>query len=157
MRMYLAILLATVCLTGCRVTSNAKAELSNKALTAREMIENNSFLDISANELKPRTRAAIDSLRANPTFRAACYRFYKAVTIDENGIATCSARKGEDLNMSETLFENYMSDMENLNEMIRKDLERGIKGERSPLDDAYFERLLDERRFNTATNKKQSK
>lgn len=53
MKMYLVILLATVCLISCRVTSNAKAELSNEALTAREMIENNSFLDISANELTP--------------------------------------------------------------------------------------------------------
>ena len=49
--------------------------------------------------------------------------------------------------MSEALFDDYMNDMENLNEMIRKDLEKGIKGERPPLNDAYFERLLDETQF----------
>lgn len=80
-------------------------------------------------------------------YKTACYRFYKAVTIDENGIATCKAKKGADLNMSEALFDDYMNDMENLNEMIREDLEKGIKGERPPLNDAYFERLLDETQF----------
>jgi len=31
-----------------------------------------------------------------------------------------------------------------MNEMIRKDLEKDIKGVRSPLDDRYFESLLED-------------
>lgn len=145
MKRYLVILLVA-CFAGCS-SQNVKTEPSNGGLTAREMIEKNVFLDIPADELAPQTRTASASLVANPAFRAACYRFYKAVTIDENGIATCKAQKGSDLNMSEALFDDYMSDMEKLNEMIRKDLEKGIKGQRSPLNDAYFERLLDEKQF----------
>lgn len=148
MKKYLIILFVAF-MAGCSSNQNV-TKPDDKGLTAREMIEKNTFLDLSEDELYPKTRSAAVSRMLSPTFRAACYRFYKAVTLDENGIATCSARKGADLNMSEALFDDYMSDMEKLNEMIRKDLEKGIKGKRSPLSDAYFERLLDETQFKIA-------
>lgn len=145
MKRYLIFLFVTL-MAGYGNSQNA-TNPEDKGLTAREMIEKNTFLDLSEDEMYPKTRSAAISRMANPIFRAACYRFYKAVTIDENGIATCKAQKGADLNMSEALFDDYMSDMENLNEMIREDLEKGIKGKRAPLSDAYFERLLDETQF----------
>lgn len=145
MKRYLIFLFVTL-MAGYGNSQNA-TNPDDKGLTAREMIEKNTFLDMPADILKPKTRSAAVSRMTSPTFRAACYRFYKAVTIDENGIATCKAKKGADLNMSEALFDDYMNDMENLNEMIREDLEKGIKGERPPLNDAYFERLLDETQF----------
>ena len=52
--------------------------------------------------------------------KAAPYRFYRHCTIDEDGIMTCYAGSGSELNISEEVFEFRLRDMESLNWMMRK-------------------------------------
>ena len=54
--------------------------------------------------------------------KAAPYRFYRHCTIDEDGIMTCHAGSGSELNISEEVFEFRLRDMESLNWMMRNDL-----------------------------------
>ncbi len=46
--------------------------------------------------------------------------------------------------MSEELFGLLLHDMENLNRMIKEDLEKGIKGIMPAKDEKYFNKLLSE-------------
>ena len=43
--------------------------------------------------------------------KAAPYRFYRHCTIDEDGIMTCHAGSGSELNISEEVFEFRLRDM----------------------------------------------
>ena len=53
--------------------------------------------------------------------KAAPYRFYRHCTIDEDGIMTCHAGSGSELNISEEVFEFRLRDMESLNWMCSSD------------------------------------
>ena len=52
--------------------------------------------------------------------KAATYRFYRHCTIDEDGIMTCHAGSGSELNISEEVFEFRLRDIESLYWMMRK-------------------------------------
>ena len=79
--------------------------------------------------------------------KAAPYRFYRHCTIDEDGIMTCHAGSGSELNISEEVFEFLLRDMESLNWMMRKARLEGRKIRPAYLDERYFDNLLDYKRF----------
>ena len=79
--------------------------------------------------------------------KAAPYRFYRHCTIDEDGIMTCHAGSGSELNISEEVFEFRLRDMESLNWMMRKASLEGRKIRPASLDERYFDNLLNYKRF----------
>ena len=79
--------------------------------------------------------------------KAAPYRFYRHCTIDEDGIMTCHAGSGSELNISEEVFEFRLRDMESLNWMMRKARLEGRKISPASLDERYFDNLLNYKRF----------
>ncbi len=79
--------------------------------------------------------------------KAAPYRFYRHCTIDEDGIMTCHAGSGRELNISEEVFEFRLRDMESLNWMMRKARLEGRKIRPASLDERYFDNLLNYKRF----------
>lgn len=79
--------------------------------------------------------------------KAAPYRFYRHCTIDEDGIMTCHAGSGSELNISEEVFEFRLRDMEFLNWMMRKARLEGRKIRPTSLDERYFDNLLNYKRF----------
>ena len=79
--------------------------------------------------------------------KAAPYRFYRHCTIDEDGIMTCHAGSGSELNISEEVFEFRLRDMESLNWMMRKARLEGRKIRPASLDEGYFDNLLNYKRF----------
>lgn len=79
--------------------------------------------------------------------KAAPYRFYRHCTIDEDGIMTCHAGSGSELNISEEVFEFRLRDMESLNWMMRKARLEGRKIRPTSLDERYFDNLLNYKRF----------
>ena len=79
--------------------------------------------------------------------KAAPYRFYRHCTIDEDGIMTCHAGSGSELNISEEVFEFRLRDMESLNWMMRKARLEGRKIRPASLDERYFDKLLNYKRF----------
>lgn len=79
--------------------------------------------------------------------KAAPYRFYRHCTIDEDGIMTCHAGSGSELNISEEVFEFRLRDMESLNWMMRKARLEGRKIRPASLGERYFDNLLNYKRF----------
>mgnify|MGYP006063102161 CR=1 FL=1 len=79
--------------------------------------------------------------------KAAPYRFYRHCTIDEDGIMTCHAGSGSELNISEEVFEFRLRDMESLNWMMRKARQKKKKIRPASLDERYFDNLLNYKRF----------
>ena len=79
--------------------------------------------------------------------KAAPYRFYRHCTIDEDGIMTCHAGSGSELNISEEVFEFRLRDMESLNWMMRKARLEGRKIRPASLDERSFDNLLNYKRF----------
>ena len=79
--------------------------------------------------------------------KAAPYRFYRHCTIDEDGIMTCHAGSGSELNISEEVFEFRLRDMESLNWMMRKARLKKKKIRPASLDESYFDNLLNYKRF----------
>lgn len=79
--------------------------------------------------------------------KAAPYRFYRHCTIDEDGIMTCHAGSGSELNISEEVFEFRLRDMESLNWMMRKARLEERKIRPASLDERYFDNLLNYKRF----------
>ncbi len=79
--------------------------------------------------------------------KAAPYRFYRHCTIDEDGIMTCHAGSGSELNISEEVFEFRLRDMESLNWMMRKARLEGRKIRPASLVERYFDNLLNYKRF----------
>ncbi len=73
--------------------------------------------------------------------------FLQACTIDEDGIMTCHAGSGSELNISEEVFEFRLRDMESLNWMMRKARLEGRKIRPASLDERYFDNLLNYKRF----------
>ena len=70
--------------------------------------------------------------------KAAPYLFFRHCTIDEDGIMTCHAGSGSELNISEEVFEFRLRDMESLNWMMRKARLEGRKIRPASLDERYF-------------------
>lgn len=136
-KLFLLLLLGCM---GCQ--SSVKVSDTTQGMTAKEIIEKDVFIDLTPSSFVESRSAA--SMVATAEFRAACYRFYRNVSYDENNIGTCKVHSGAELKMSEELFIDFLRDMENLNELIRKDLANGIKGQMPPKDEAYFKRLLEE-------------
>lgn len=133
-------------LLSCQAPQQSSVQAEN--LTARELVEQNVFLDVDQDV---QSRSAMDLIRT-PAFRAACYRFYKNVSYDENNIGTCKASKGTDLNISDYLFDDLSRELETLNEKFREDKEKGIASERGVKDEQYFERLLNDEFFEQMKN-----
>ena len=79
--------------------------------------------------------------------KAAPYRFYRHCTIEEDGIMTCHAGSGSELNISEEVFAFRLRDMESLNWMMRKARLEGRKIRPASLDERYFDNLLNYKRF----------
>ena len=79
--------------------------------------------------------------------KAAPYRFYRHCTIDEDGIMTCHAGSGSELNISEEVFEFRLRDMESLNWMMRKARLEGRKIRPASRDERDFDNWLNYKRF----------
>ena len=138
------LLFSTLLLGGCASSStNNEVEVKKeKAITAREYIENNIFIDMDFEEMGAATRSASESAFDEAKFNAALYRFYKHVERMDNGIDVCNLKNGAEINMSEDLFLAVRNDMESFNDSKRKQIKDGIKAINPPFDDEYFKNLL---------------
>lgn len=127
------LLLLVLLLTACKTSDNVVID-STSSMSAREIVEKDVFINFTTEDSSPKTRGGAKiKLTSLPAFRAACYRFYKKMSYDKNNIGICNAKNGAELNMSEEIFNYFLQDTENLNEIIRQDLEKGIQRK----NDAY--------------------
>ena len=117
----------------------------------QEYVESNAFIDIVPEKyyenLSRHVYSKSEIQNLDNQMKAATYRFYRHCTIDEDGIMTCHAGSGSELNISEEVFEFRLRDMEFLNWMMRKARLEGRKIRSASLDERYFDNLLNYKRF----------
>ena len=109
------------------------------SMTAREIIEKNYFID---EDPRPESRATNIGYWTS-TRRAAFYRFYKAMTFDEDGIVVKMPSSGAELNISEELFQEMKWPFEEMMESAKADVAAGIKI-KMPDWEEYMNSLLEE-------------
>lgn len=107
-------------------------------MTAKEIIESNAFIE---EDPAPPTRSTKTFWTS--TRRAACYRFYKALSYDEKGIGTCVVKSGAELNMSEELFQTLLRDQLTTKEHLLNEISKG-KEIVMPDMEKYLNSLLNE-------------
>lgn len=114
--------------------------------SVRDYVESNEFISIIPDEyysLREKGRASKEEIKsADYQMKAAAYRFYKHCTQNEDGIITCNAESGKDINISEEIFELRIRDMESCNEWVRKCKREGKNYKITRLDEKYFNGLL---------------
>lgn len=118
----------------------SKVEFKDNGLTAQEMVEKNIYIGYTIEELNK------SEFQTNhPAWRAACYRFYKHVKENEEGLYVWSVKNGAELNISEDLFNHFKKDLEWVNEGIKRDIKDGNTHLFKPkFDENYLNRLLDD-------------
>lgn len=123
-------------------------EPAKPILTARELVENNTYIDISKSMpeayLKRFLKTPLteeEAIYDNKT-RAAHYRFYKHVKL-ENGHFTCDIKSVDEINISQELFERYYNkNIVERNKWIDEAQDRGEKIYVSDMTEGYLEALL---------------
>lgn len=137
-------ILALVCfLASC--TSSTTNSVSIDGMSAKEIVEKNVFINMTLDDVMNQVKSrSAGPQTVSPSFRAAIYRFMKSVTYTDKAIGSSSAKCGADLNMSEELFKHFMDEMDFINSEMRKADEKGNTILTPVLDEAYFNKLLEE-------------
>lgn len=112
---------------------------------AKAYVDNNDYIDVDLYGMSKNNATVGSRSSTNPDdlakARAAVYRFYSHVTID-NGKLTCDLKNGADINISQ---DTYMTLLENLNDMNRSIEEARQRGDSiviPPVDQEYLDSLL---------------
>lgn len=119
--------------------SEAPAEL------VRSYIEKDTYIDLDVKALAknmstPATRSSVSEEEASK-MKAAVYRFYRHVTIEDD-YYRCNLEGASDINVSQSVFDALKSNLESMNESIKKVRDEGGKIELAVPDSAYLESLL---------------
>ena len=119
--------------------------------TVKEYVESNAFIDIVPEKyyenLSRHVYSKSEIQNLDNQMKAATYRFYRHCTIDEDGIMTCHAGSGSELNISEEVFEFRFRNMESMNRMMREARQEGRKIRPVSLDERFFNNLLNYKSF----------
>lgn len=115
--------------------------------SVREYVESNEFINIIPEQYYENLSNYVysDDEKRNLDYqmKAAAYRFYKHCTMDEKGFITCHATSGEEMNMSEEVFEFRIREMGTWNKSIQENVDKGVKYRVIRIDnEQYLDDLL---------------
>ena len=110
--------------------------------STKEYIENNIYIDDNIETLINNFKNP-EALNSENTakMKAAVYRFYKNVSV-ENGLYVCNISKGEDINVSQEIFNALSSNLQEMNHLIQEAKEKGETIVISEPDEEYLNSLL---------------
>lgn len=121
---------------------NSAKTRSIEVKSVRDYIESNEFISIIPDEyysLREKGKMSEEEIKAaDYQMKAAAYRFYKHCTMDDKGFITCNATSGEELKISEEVFEFRLRDMKGWNDMIEKNIREGAKYKVIRIDDERY-------------------
>lgn len=120
-----------------------KAETIVEGLTARQLVDDNTFIDVDITEINKQIAMAPGEVNPDDIARckAVLYRFYQNVELIDSAYV-CSLKNGKEINISEQTFNTMLSDMNKANEDISNARKRGEDITLSIPDDEYLNSLL---------------
>ena len=133
------LMVSCFCMTGCKMNPQEESKAIN-SMTAKEIVEKNYYID---EDPRPESRATNIGYWSS-TRRAAHYRFFKAMTFDEDGIVIKMPSSGAELNISEELFQEMRWPFEDMMESAKTHRAAGEKI-RMPDWEEYMNSLLEEK------------
>lgn len=136
-------------------TTEAIQSLSTPIMKARQLVENNTFIDVDVAAFDKVTCETFDYTKPETAFiaqqrypedfemiKAAMYRYKSNISLID-GYWVCSATKASDLNMSERTF-NYFNDHNNkFNAELKSHREQGHEIDLPELTQDYLDAILD--------------
>lgn len=153
MKIYSIIIVLTsvLLLNGCNNNSNSYIKNSDnenttQPMSAKEYVENNTYINVDIIAI---SNALSNSLSRDNSIseedmaktKAAIYRFYKNVTMD-NGIYSCNLTSGEEINVSSEVFSVLLDNLNEMNKSAQEIRDKGGKIEMSVPDENYLNSLL---------------
>lgn len=150
-KIYILVLLLClpVIITGCAKNQENVVKIDDKDVKGetrtRSYVESGEFIDVDIKTLAlsnaVNRRMTRTHTEEEDKAYAALYRFYSHVTV-ENDKYICSLKSGKEINISETLFNDLIKSLDDMNKLIE---ENQAKGERVIIDvpdSTYLESLL---------------
>lgn len=107
---------------GCTASIDDELQTSkmvSETNTVKELVESNEYISLPYLEILE-TKVNNDLIPSNNVikYKAALYRFYSHVIVDEYGIGTCLTKGGEDLNIDEALYFDIYQNWKLFNEHL---------------------------------------
>lgn len=116
-----------------------KDNVTKAVLTAKDYVASNAFINVRFQEpLDLKNVAPADSVK----LKAAIYRFYKNVQL-EGGIYICYLKNGKKINISEKIFNSFLTSLKETNIQIEELRAKGEKVDLSPITEAYLQSMLE--------------
>ena len=139
---------------GCTASIDDELQTSkmvSETNTVKELVESNEYISLPYLEILE-TKVNNDLIPSNNVikYKAALYRFYSHVIVDEYGIGTCLTKGGEDLNIDEALYFDIYQNWKLFNEQMKLNLLEGEKIYVTPID-IYLKQLLEENNVKSQT------
>ena len=138
-KVFILLIVSCFCMMGCKMNPQEESKAIN-SMTAKEIVEKNYYID---EDPRPESRATNIGYWTS-TRRAAHYRFFKAMTFDEDGIVIKMPTSGAELNISEELFQEMRWPFEDMMESAKAHRAAG-ENIRMPDWEEYMNSLLEEK------------
>lgn len=112
----------------------------------KKYVDENTFIDLDVTALakeiaSPDTRTAVD-LDKVAQMKAAIYRFYSHVELEE-GVYVCHLSAASDINVSESVYQALLENLNAMNSSIQKAKEAGQEINLPEVNEAYLNSLLE--------------
>ena len=122
------------------------ATVQTETNAVKKYVDENTFIDLDVMALakeiaSPDTRAAVD-LDKVAQMKAAIYRFYSHVELEE-GIYVCHLSAASDINVSESVYQTLLDNLNAMNNSIQQAKEEGQKINVPEVSEAYLNSLLE--------------
>lgn len=120
------------------------AAVSTEPTAVEKIVKNNSFIDIDINHA---AKQAAMGTRATDTeemakAKAAIYRFYSHVRLNESKQYECTLTSAKEINISQNLFEALLQNLEAMNSFIKEGTKSGQNVVAPEITEEYLNSLL---------------
>lgn len=142
---FLLIAALLLMLSGCgRSAENARSagNADVQFESAKEYVESDAYIDFDVMEMQEAASDSTLSPVALAKSKAAVYRFYRHVTV-EDGLLQCSLKNGAEINVSDRVFKAFMDNLNEMNEQMQALYDKGDTVDISDPTEEYLNSLLD--------------
>lgn len=141
-------LISILLLNGCSNNSdssikNSADENTTQSMSAKEYVENNTYINVDIAAISNVLSSCDNNICEEDMAKtkAAIYRFYKNVTLD-NGIYSCNLTSGDEINVSPEVFSALLDNLNEMNKSAQEIRDKGGKIKMSVPDENYLNSLL---------------
>lgn len=119
---------------------NAKTEPT----AVEKIVKSNAFIDVDINRLAKQTAKGTRADNASDISKskAAIYRFYSHVHVNDNNQYECTLKSAKEINVSQDVFDALQNNLDEMNKAIELCSKNGEKMNVMPITNKYLESLL---------------